>query len=199
MDSWFLQHVDLRLVALATVVSLAALAVLYFAWRQKRRRLRLVMLGWGLMLLSLWPWVEAAGADSGPAIGALVVMLGAIALIGSTAQWRSAGGRRAVHRAAPGPRASANFLDRRARVLRGTLRALVAGPLSLAAAFSMSLLAFALLPWSEADRLITMAGLALILGAGAMAWSAADPRLLRPTATLLAVTLICAPLLPLLG
>lgn len=198
MSAWFLQHVLAGALALGTVLALAGLALLYLAWRRSKRHLGLVVLGWMLIVFSYRYWVQAAGFDSGPALGTVVLMLAAIALVLAKGEWRL----RAANPNKQRVRIDASALDEdhasNGRTRRVVLRILAAGPLALGTALAIAMLIVAASPWGAADRLVMAACVMLLLWTVGMVWSCAARRLAAPIAAMLTIGGVSLLLLPVL-
>lgn len=172
--------------------------VLYLAWRRSRRHRGLVLLGWGLIACAYLCWSRAAGADSGPAAGTVVLMLGALVLVLAFGQWRTKRSARTKQRsdAAISIREDNGLAERQERVGRIVLRVLAAGPLALTAALSVAMMIVARAPGVEADRLVTAAFAALLLWAAGMIWSCAARRPAVPTVALTVLSVASVAFLP---
>lgn len=75
------------MIAIATLLTLIGVGLIWQAWhlgRDGRVRDRLVTRfgGWGLLLLSIWPWQLAGGTDRGVALAITVMMLAALLVVG---------------------------------------------------------------------------------------------------------------------
>ena len=77
---------------LATLLTLAGVGGVRLAWKAGRagrlaaqRNWRLI--GWGLVVVSGWPWMLAGGADRGIAIGIIAFMLAGLCLV-AVAAWQ---------------------------------------------------------------------------------------------------------------
>jgi len=177
-----MQALTLPMALLATVLGLGGLAVLYVAWRRPGRSALLRGIGWGLFLLSVWPWGLAGGADRGVALGMVVVSAGALALIAATGQWRGATPRRQrAGTASTEPLTGAGW-GHWLKVF------LLAGPLAAVAAFVLALPLMHLSGWAEADRLVATAFAVVILWSAGAVWACATPRLMRVSATMAGLT-----------
>jgi hypothetical protein len=75
---------------------------------------------------------------------------------------------------------------------RAVAAVLLAVPVSLAAAITAGVALAVWAPGSQADKLVTAVFGAPLVLAGAMVWTCADRRLLRTTAGLAALTVVCA-------
>lgn len=197
MSAWYLQHIDANLTWLGAALALAGLVTLHFAWRRPQRHIGLVALGWGLIVLSYRYWARAAGFDSGPALGTVVLMLGAIILVMSTGQWRAKQSARTRQKS----RIEKSVLEGAApesgrRTSRTALRIIAAGPLALGAALAVSMVIVARSQWVEADRLVTAACTMLLLWAAGMAWSCAARKPAAPITAMVAVSVVSALFLP---
>lgn len=75
------------MIAIAILPTLIGIGLIWQAWklgRDGRERARLVarFSGWGLLLLSIWPWQLVGGADRGVALAIMVMMLAALLIVG---------------------------------------------------------------------------------------------------------------------
>lgn len=178
------------LTLLGAGMSAAGVLLLWRAWRlghegrQVGRRISLAA-GWSLLAACLLPWARAAGADRGPALALLAMMLTAGLLLAAIG-WREAarrGRRRERERPANGNTTAGGarrLLPRRVWIF------LLAGPLSAAAAFLLSLVFYygPAAGWDPANRL---AGVLLFAPAAWALLSVAstyDSRLLTRSALL---------------
>lgn len=179
---------DLFLYALGLAACVGGAATLYLAWRAGRehpRHARGIWAGWMLLAAGTGVWVVPAGADRAVSFMLLWAGLVALACIAATTSWTREQRRRERERPAndvePAPLSGT--------VGHGIAVALVAGPLSFAAATAATL---ALLTVTTAKpgatALVGGALLAPVLWAGAMLWSCADSRLARPALWLSAAT-----------
>lgn len=173
---------DLFMAMFAGVLSLGGLAVLYLAWRRPGRSIPLLVLGWGLLVVSALPWAAAGGADRGPALAMVAVSAAALLLIGITGQWRGAAPRRRREATPAAEPAGGTGWGHWSLVI------LVAGPLAAAAAFALGLPFMRVDSWAESDRLVASAFAIVILWSAAAVWVCATPRLMRATATLAGLT-----------
>lgn len=185
VSTWYLNFVERDALLLAAAILVAGLAALYFAWRRSQRNPALVTSGWLLIAGSLYYWVPAAGFDAGPAMGTVVLMLTAIAIVLATGQWRS-NGRKQVP-----PKNESSVLqdvdvERRHRTIHTGSRFVAAGPLALSAALAIAMLMVARSSWTPADRLMGAAGLMLLLWAAGMVWVCATRKLVAPVVAMIA-------------
>jgi len=71
---------------LAPLLTLLGLAVVYWHWRQRQRRWPVLLLGWGLLALSVGAWMQGSGAEFGLVFALFVVPL--VAWLPLLPQWR---------------------------------------------------------------------------------------------------------------
>jgi hypothetical protein len=67
---------------------LGGILALHLAWRQKKRNWPLVGTGWALVLASILAWDQTSGADKGPALGIVSLVLLALLAVALVA-WRT--------------------------------------------------------------------------------------------------------------
>lgn len=198
MSAWLLQHYEPVYAASGAAATLAGVAVLRYAWHQRRRHRGWVGLGWALSLGACWPWAQAAGFDAGPSTALVVLMLAGLAGVFANADRR----RRGNGRDAPLRRADADLgvgaglsasasasasADGGEPVRAGrafVMRLLIAGPLAAFAALTAALGVFAYAGGVQADRLMAMALTVLILWSLGMVWACAAARPRTVAATL---------------
>lgn len=170
------------------VLLLAGLALLVVAWRRRKQsRGLLIAGGWGLMLLSMWPWVVFGGPDRGVAIAISVLTLAAFAIV-----MRNGAAVKRV-RAVADDEVVTGYSDvgqidwgRRGWVV------LLAGPIAFASALQLSLVVFMSHGLAEADR-VTFAGVLMPLAWGALTtWALSDPNLMRKSAGIIGIGVVSA-------
>lgn len=153
------------------------------AWADRQRqRGKLLLLGWGILAITTFLASAMIGPVLGLAYAATLPPLGALIVVAS-------GVTRRTLREAKRAKLAAEPLEGPARLWRGGLKFLLAGPLGMLAAMG---LAFCYASWSPGaiqTRLLIAALLVPGLWGLAMTWTLADPRLLR-AAAVLAVTII---------
>lgn len=193
MHSWFLSTVDLRLSLLATTLVIAGVVVLYRAWRQPKRNPLLLILGWGLLFISFWPWMLAIGADRGWAIATLLPGITGIFIIALCTPWRDWNNGESKKFTAGKffpPANSLRDLWNRDNLQRFIILFLVVGVLSFCAATATALVLFAVLEGSIVNRTIFSVLLILILWPTLMVWSRAATGLIRPASYLTGISII---------
>ena len=203
MTSWFLSTVDAPLCALGLILDLLSLALLYVGWRQSQRTWALLAIGWGLWLVSFWPWMQAMGGDRGFFIPPLLLGTCALLLLILIAPWRlainSTGAEVARAKPAVGRKPSApsstspsTYLWRRLlqRLGRFLLQLLVSGCLSFCAALAIAFVLFSQMESSSANRLVASALLVLLLWPLLILWCRASRQLRQPAAWLTGISLL---------
>jgi len=161
--------------SVATVLVLAGVGLLWLVWQRgpgwpPLRRGILRALAWGLLVLAVWPWAVAGGADRGPALALLALMVTGLVLVGGRGwrHWRRHPAR------APRTRAGddkdrgqpVDGMAPGALFLRRAWIAVLAGPLAGAGAILMALALDGLLAASApADRVTS------VMLAAPLAWT----------------------------
>lgn len=163
------------------VAGVAAAALMRSAWRRRGAAgPGPWMLGWAVLLAAL----GVAGLVLGPARGAFagsaLISLAALALVASGLERRSPA-------RAPARDPALEPSERPARVWRGVLRVLLAGPIGGIAAIGTGLAVVVWAPGAAQTRIVLGGLLAPILWAGGMAWTLSDDKILRATAVLTGV------------
>ncbi|QNQ08448.1 hypothetical protein [Sphingomonas alpina] len=160
------------------------------AWRLRiEERLPWMLGGWAILIATLlWPaWV--LGAARGPFIAVALIPAGVLAVVTSGATVKAAradgNGRNNDQSLAPEP------LERPSTAWRTILRWLLAGPIGMIAAMAVGVCYAVWVPGEPQTRLLISGLMVPVLWGGAMAWTLADSRILRATAMLAGVTLIC--------
>lgn len=176
------------LYALGLAACIGAIGTLFAAWRAGREHAahrRRVWGGWALLALGAGVWIAPAGADR--AVGFALLWPGLIALgwIAATTSWTRAGRRLERER----PASDVEPAPLSGKVGHAIAVALVAGPLSFAAALAVTLALLAVSTAAPgATALVGAALLAPLLWAGAMLWACSHSRLARPALWLSAAT-----------
>lgn len=154
--------------------------VLRAAWRAPAAARGRVAAGWAIVMLATLAGALFGGVAIGSAAALAAASVGVLLVV---AQGRVRRAMRAPRDRAPEP------LGGRSRLGRGVARALLAGPLSFAAAFAVAAVWAAWAPGDARTR-VMVAGLILPLAwAAAIAWALADQRLTRAGAGLTGVAL----------
>jgi hypothetical protein len=152
----------------------AAIGLAYWAWLSRK-----AALGWSALLVSIgatWLWCGAQGAEIGLPLAIETGSLIALCFIVTRIDRRPERAMRERHVEPP-------VKPRRYR-LRGALRALVAGPLGLAAAMGIAVAIALKAPMVEQTRLILAGLIVPSLWAICIIWSIATRRLARTAAGL---------------
>ncbi len=167
--------------AIAAVLAGAlGVASLYISWRKRPRSRRVaVTLGWTLIAVSAWFWIGFGGAEFGPVLALIQLSLVAWAVVLTNRHVRPDKSR-------PQQAGTPN-LPRFRALARHAAAFVVAVP---AAGLSATLLVLAcsmLFPRSDPNRLaFAILTLPVVWGL-ALYWTAADAKLLRPAAGIVAV------------
>lgn len=162
--------------ALAIGGSVAAVLLLWSAWRRRHARSVPLLTSLGCWAAAVACWIAAFGAEIGIPLALECAALVAFAFILSRVE-------RKVPRA-PRERSVAASAPARGRWWRGTLRGLGAGPLAFAAALGVGVLFATNAPFADSTRLIVAGLLVPSLWAAAMIWMLASRRLWPPLAAL---------------
>ncbi|BFM12563.1 hypothetical protein R50072_27160 [Simiduia litorea] len=67
-------------------MTVMGLALVYWTWRQRQRHWPVLWLGWGLLVLSVWAWMQSAGTEFGVVFALFLVPL--VAWLPLLPQWR---------------------------------------------------------------------------------------------------------------
>ena len=171
-------------------LGLLGLALVRLSWiRRQGSHLYLMMAGWGLMIVSVWPFVIALGPDLGVTAAFIAPMLGAMSVMAQ-------GMSRPV--TAPALKAAPISNDARPRwmaSLRTLSVAALAGPVSLGVTLIASIALFRLtqsLNWEMPDSLFTALVFAPLGWAGLAVICALDAPLRWRTAALVGLALVFA-------
>ncbi|GAA5442198.1 hypothetical protein Misp06_00367 [Microbulbifer sp. NBRC 101763] len=171
---------------LASVFAFAGIFSLYSAWSSKGAQPLRSWLGWAMLVLSAVGWSLAVGTEFGISIAALIVMLGVFALLAVRGEWPS--GPRPIEKQRSGGVSEPGAL--RQLWLRGILRFLSATFLPLVSGIVAGLLFFGFTGLSDSWRLVGGAFVSVTIWTLAMVWVCADKKLLRPSAGLLAFSVL---------
>ena len=178
-------------------LGLLGLALVRQSWiRRQGSHLYLMIAGWTLMLVSVWPFVIALGPDLGVTAAFIAPMLGAVGVLAQGISHRVTS---PALKAAP---VSDGGRSRWVASLRTLSVAALAGPVSLGVTLIASIALFRLtqtLSWTLADSLFAALVFAPLGWAGFAVVCALDAPLRWRTATLVGLAIlfaICALLLP---
>ncbi|WP_444905799.1 hypothetical protein ACJJIR_13905 [Microbulbifer sp. SSSA008] len=174
----------------SSAFALAGILLLYSAWSRRGAEPVRRWGGWGAMVLSAFGWSSIVGVEYGISIATLIVMLGAFALLALKGDWPS--GPRPVEKQRSGAPETQALLP---LWLRGFLRFMAAFLLPAASGLIAGLLFFGFTGFSETVRLVGGAFLSVIIWTLAMVWCCADKKLLRPSAAMLAFSVVSGLLL----
>lgn len=183
MNSWFLSTVDPWLLVPGLVVIIAAIGLLYGAWRKSRRNWPMVSVGWIALLLVHWPLGLALGFDRGWAVAAILPGFIALLWVAMTTPWQhwdAHGRQKSVRGSKPGMANQVAMRTRANQTGQVLLQVLVVGVFSFAAAVAAALALFSLLDTSIANRTVYSALLVMVLWPIFMVWSKATTSLLKP-------------------
>jgi hypothetical protein len=163
---------------------LAGAYLLKRAWDEARpERPKLILAGWGLLVLAIALSVPLMGPARGPfamlAIGSTV----ALAFVAAGVERRNAR-KKAPRELAPEPS------DRRRVAWRGWLRGFLAGPLAGIAALGCGLAVAICAPGQVQSRMVIGGLMVPFLWAGGMAWTLSDDKILRAFAVLAGVSVV---------
>lgn len=165
-------------VTLALAAAAAGLGLLYGAWQRRvPRRWRPVPVGWALLLVSAWFWVNGTGAEFGVSLLLLATSVVAWGFVIANRQYRE----RRPRADSTAPKAPADARSLAAHVLLFLLTVPLAAVTATLVAVALSLA----LPWSRVDAMVTVLVLIPILWGCAAYWVVADSRPLRPAAAML--------------
>lgn len=168
--------------------SIGGIAALKYAWAKPGpMRPYAILAGWALLALALYLFAMALGGEIGVPVGATFICVTALVFVIMNIEFRPE----------KAPRERKTIIDpapRRKAWWRGTLRVLLAGPLSGAAAFGVGTALSTKLPMEPVNA-VAIGGLMvpLIWGAG-MAWTLSDDKILRAFAVLLTVCTLSYPI-----
>ena len=162
--------------AFAIGASIAAVLLLWVAWRRRHGRRVPLLASLGCWAAALACWIAAFGAEIGIPLALECAALVAFAFILSRVERRAPRTARERIVAAPAPVPG--------RWWRGTVRGLGAGPLAFAAALGVGVLFATNAPFADSTRLIVAGLLVPSLWAAAMIWMLASRRLWPPLAGL---------------
>ncbi|HTF95132.1 MAG TPA: hypothetical protein VL995_03285 [Cellvibrio sp.] len=183
MNSWFLSTLSPWPLLLGLVVIIAAVGLLYRAWRRSQRDWPMVSLGWVALLLVHWPLGLALGFDRGWAVAAILPGFIALLWIAMTTPWqhwnhhaRQKSGRGST----PSVTNKVALRTRANQTGQVLMQVLVVGILSFATAVSIALVLFSLLDTSVANRTVYSALLVMVLWPILMVWSKAKKSLVKP-------------------
>ncbi|MCO1335905.1 hypothetical protein MO867_16340 [Microbulbifer sp. OS29] len=175
----------------SSALALVGILLLYSAWCRSGSQPLRVWSGWGALVLSAFGWSSVVGVEYGVSIATLIVMLGVFVLLSLKGNWPI--GPRAAEKqrsgSAPEPQALRQLW------LRGLLRFMAAFLLPTASGLIAGLLFFGFTGFSDTVRLVGGAFLSVTVWTLAMVWCCADKKLLRPSAALLAFSVLSGLLL----
>ncbi len=137
--------------------------------------------GWLAIFAAFYLFAETWGAEMGTTYALGAISLAAYALIGATYERRE-GKRREPREPAVDPE------ERPTNWKRGTGKAILAIVLAGIASIGIGVAIAVQAPWPPQDRAVIGGLLVPILWGGGMAWTLCDPRLVRATIILLAVS-----------
>lgn len=164
-------------------------AMLRRSWRHRQGMIvPLVAGGWLVLIGAAALAMLAIGPIKGLALAATMQAAGALAVVWQGRVQRQSA--RAVRAEAVAGDTAPEPLEQRARLWRGVLRVLLAGPLGMVAALAVALCLAVYLPGDPRTRIV-LSGLAMpVLWGLAMTWTLADRRLLRALAVLVGTSLL---------
>lgn len=165
----------------AICCSVAAVMLLWTAWRKhagRRGPLVFSLVAWAVALSC---WTIAFGAEIGIPLALESAAIVAFGFILTRIEFREA--RSGRERYIPSPKRP------RYRWLRGTMRGVGAGPIAFAASVGIGVLFATTAPLDDATRLILAGLLIPSLWGAAMIWVLASRRLLLPSAGLLGIAI----------
>lgn len=176
-----------RVVVLAIaggLIMAAGIALLRLRWLARGTDgIGFLLGGWGAVLAAFLLFGEASGAELGTTYALGVFSLAAYAVIAASAERRVKRDR--------APRESAYDPEERpTNWRRGTGKALLAIVLAGVASIGVGVAIAVALPLPPQDRAVLGGLLVPILWGGGMAWTLSDPRLVRATLILLAVSAV---------
>lgn len=178
----------------AGLLSLTGFWLVRRAWLAGRagahgRRQGFRLAGWGLLVIAAWPWMAAAGADRGVAFAVLMPLLFACVWLAGIG-WREAQrwrGRRERDK----PLAETARAQGARVLLRRIWIFLLAGPLSAACAFFLTVLLYGQAAhWQPANRLAAVLLCAPLVWTLLSIWSTYDKRLFARSAAVLVLLAI---------
>ncbi|MDG2521952.1 hypothetical protein P7B02_10395 [Caulobacter segnis] len=154
------------------------------AWGDRSaRRPMWIIAGWAAVAATSIVGAVVLGPVRGVFIAWTLISVSALALVARNVQIR-ASRQRGERSLAPEPS------DRTSRAWRGWLRALLAGPIGLAAAMGVAVCFAVWAPLEDQTRIVLGGVTVPILWGGAMAWTLADDRILRATAVLVGTAVV---------
>ncbi|BBM02805.1 hypothetical protein GL2_28790 [Microbulbifer sp. GL-2] len=171
---------------LASIFSLVGVYTLYLAWSSKGTQPLRKWLGWGILVLSAAGWSSVVGVEYGISIATLIVIVAVFILLALTGDWPS--GPRPVVKQRSGNTLEPGAL--RQLWLRGIFRFLGAVLLPTASGLIAGLLFFGFTDFSDSWRLVGGAFVTVTIWTLALVWVCADKKLLRPSAGLLAFSVL---------
>lgn len=163
----------------AVAATVSGAGVLYAAWRKRFAGKTFALWGgWVLLLLAMFAWTRATGAEFGVVLGLTAPAMAAWLFVLAGAMRRRpyrAHGR--IRETPPAPVSSRRWLHH-------VLLLVLAAPLAAASATLLALALSALLPWSELNRTVAAVFLMPVLWGAAAAWVCGDRKTGRPVAAL---------------
>jgi hypothetical protein len=154
------------------------------SWQQRGGSIWLVHAGWLALAGGLVAFGQTWGAKLGGALGLMGLSLAGYAAVAATIEMRAAVGRGM-------PDVALDPEQRPTNWPRGIAKALLAIVLSGIAALGLGLNFALYVPMTPPDRIVIGGILVPVLWGGGMAWTLSDPRLLRATLLLTAISLLC--------
>ena len=176
-----------------TALSVAGVACLFGSWNGVTARKAWINgLGWTLLTISVVAWSVASGAEFGTALALCVPGVVAWIFALRTAELREQRVRSRKPLAKVEP--AAKITDARSW-LRHLWLFVLTVPLAAAASATLSITVCRWLPWSDTNEMVLALLLMPFLWGCAAYWIVADPKLSRPTVTVIAAGAISAALL----
>lgn len=167
----------------ATLLLLAAIAMLRRSWLMRGRNAALRLSAWGIAASGITLFVYAFGGEVGSTYALIAVSLIAFAVIASGIERRAARNRPQRERALEPE-------DRPTNWTRAIAKSLLAIVLAGIAAIGLGVAFAVAMPLAPTDRIVIGGLLVPILWGGGMAWTLCDAKLVRATILLLLVSAI---------
>lgn len=167
------------MILVAVGTGAAAVGILYIRWRKWLAFKHVLIVAVGILTVaSVIFWVKVGGTEFGPAYAVINIAIVAWFFVLANAEVRQNKGRQQYFTAAKLP-------DIRSIARHGAIF-LAAVPLAAVSSTLVSIAISGLLPWNEIDRTVFPLFATPVIWGCAAFWTCADPKLWRPTLSLLA-------------
>lgn len=166
---------------IGAVTTIAGVSLLFGSWDERiARRFRPAMLGWALLIVSIYWWSRASGAEFGTTIAMLVPAVIAWLYMARNAEVREVSERQRTRRAARDVPEQEKELAGPRSLPRHVLLFFLTVPLAAMASAMVSIAIGTMLPWSDVNEMVLSLAVMPILWGCAAYWMLADSKLARP-------------------